>query len=183
MKMNINPDLGDLEEMLAHVQTQIEQEIDQEQDLRMPSLTNVQESPRMVKRSSSFNRSESALEYRRPAPRPPLHRMASEVDSGSQSLTDYRCHNGHDYQNGHYRNSNGSQTSLNQNGGFNGLERKSEMGSQSSFQSLRADRHSTSLQDQRRGSTASLNGRGKTATLPRGYGSSKERSWDEYWAQ
>lgn len=191
--------------MLAHVQTQIEQEIDLEHDNKMPSLTNVQESPRMVKRSSSFNRSESTMEFRRAAPRPPLHRMNSEVNSGPQSLNDYRYQNGRNgdynhngdidyrHRNGDIRQQNGdrsSQDSQNLNGNFKGsqgsLEKKSigEMGSQSSFQSLRMERHSVlSLQEQKRGSTSSLNGRSKTATLPRGYGSSKEKNWEEYWAQ
>ncbi|XP_026743355.1 protein enabled [Trichoplusia ni] len=38
-----------------------------------------------------------------------------------------------------------------------------------------------SLQE-KRGSYASLNGRSKTATLPRGYGSTREKNWEEYWA-
>lgn len=161
-KLTIDPDLGDLEEMLAHVQTQLEHEIDLEKDSKMPSYTNVQESPKMVKRTSSFSRCDT-IEYRRPAPRPPLNRMSSENNSGSQSL------NG-DYLNGKMR---GSQNSL-----------KEDMGSQTSFQSFRSEpvRQSVLSVQDKRGSSASLNGRSKTATLPRGYGSSKEKNWEEYWA-
>ncbi|CAK1549350.1 unnamed protein product [Leptosia nina] len=161
VKMNVNPDLGDLEEMLAHVQTQIEQEIDMEKENKMPSLTSVQESPKM-KRNGSFNQTE-ALEYRRP-PRPNGHRYN---DSGPQSL-EYR--NG-DYQANGFK---GSQSSL----------KSADEGSQVSFQSFRSEpvqRHSVlSLPDKR--DSASLNGRSKTATLPRGYGSSKEKNWEEYWS-
>lgn len=167
-KFIVDPDLGDLEEMLANVQSQLENEID---EAKMPSITNIRESPRMVKRTSSFNKCNTLEFTRRPAPRPPLNRIYSEVNSGSQSL---------EYRNGDYRDLsqvNGklrsSQSSL-----------KDEMGSQSSFQSFRsepAQRLSIlSLPDSR--SSKSLNGRGKTATLPRGYGASK-KEWEEYWAQ
>ncbi|KAI8433588.1 hypothetical protein MSG28_015609 [Choristoneura fumiferana] len=172
--MNIDPDLGDLEEMLAHVQTQLENEIDMEKESKMTSLINVQESPKMVKRTSSFNRGDrDSFEYRRPAPRPPLARVNSEVNSGSQSLNgEYGVIDSYNHQNGTLK---GSQTSL----------RSDEMGSQSSFQSFRSEpmqRHSVLSLPDKRGSSSSLNGRGKTATLPRGYGSSKEKNWEEYWA-
>ncbi|CAH4037418.1 protein enabled isoform X1 [Pieris brassicae] len=157
-KINVNPDLGDLEEMLAHVQTQIEQEIDMEKENKMPSIISVQESPKM-KRNASFNRSES-LEYRRP-PRP--SRLNGD---GPKSL---------EYRNGDYGTTNGvkgSQSSL-----------KSNDDSQVSFQSFRSEpvqRHSVlSLQDKR---DTSMNGWSKTATLPRGYGSTKEKNWEEYWS-
>ncbi|XP_061728283.1 protein enabled-like isoform X1 [Cydia pomonella] len=170
VKMNIDPDLGDLEEMLAHVQTQLENEIDLEMESKMTSLINVQESPKMVKRTSSFSRGES-FEYRRPAPRPPLARVNSEINSGSKSLNgEYGALEKYHNQNGR-----GSQTSL----------KSDEMGSQISFQSFRSEpvqRHSVLSLPDKRGSCASLNGRGKTATLPRGYGSSKEKNWEEYWA-
>ncbi|XP_075987967.1 ENAH actin regulator enabled isoform X2 [Anticarsia gemmatalis] len=184
VKMNIDPDLGDLEEMLAHVQNQLEHEIDleKERENKMPSIMNVQESPKMAKRTSSFNRSDS-FDFRRPAPRPPPPR----TDSGSLSLNgtygEYR--NGNDgYKseeycqpetNGKFK---GSQTSL-----------KSDEGSQTSFQSFRSEpmqRQSMLSLQEKRGSYASLNGRSRTATLPRGYGSTrektKEKNWEEYWA-
>ncbi|XP_038217025.1 protein enabled [Zerene cesonia] len=161
-KLNINPDLGDLEEMLAHVQTQIEQEIDLEKESKMPSLTSVQESPKM-KRASSFN--QDNMEYRRP-PRP-----VNRVNSEANQTVEYR--NG-DYGTVGTNGFKGSQSSL----------RSNDEGSQVSFQSFRSEpvqRHSVlSLPDKR--DTASLNGRCKTATLPRGYGSSKEKNWEEYWS-
>lgn len=169
-KLNIDPDLGDLEEMLASVQSQLEHEIDLEKDSKMPSLTSVHESPKMAKRTSSFNRGDT-FELRRSAPRPPLNRIASEVNSGSQSL------NG--YSNGEYgvidNSLRDSQTSL----------KGEEMGSQTSLKSFRSEtqqRHSVLSLPDRRASNASWNGRGRTATLPRGYGSTKEKNWEEYWA-
>ncbi|CAH2228956.1 jg27939 [Pararge aegeria aegeria] len=166
MKMNINPDLGDLEEMLAHVQTQIEQEIDLEKESKMPSLTSVQESPKM-KRSSSMK---TDFEYRKPLPRPQLNRIQS--DNGTK-IEDYR----HEY----------GQTNLIQNGlrgSQSSLKSNEDAGSHISFQSFRSEpvRHSVmSLPDKRDCST--LNGRGKTATLPRGYGSTREKNWEDYWAK
>lgn len=182
-KMTIDPDLGDLEEMLAHVQTQLEHEIDLEKESKMPSLTNIQESPKMVKRTSSFSRTDT-YDYhnRRPAPRPPPVRS----DSGSRSLNgfgEYRNGNGEEYKEEQQYSQpditgskfKGSQTSL-----------KSDEGSQSSFQSFRSEpisRLSVMSLQEKRGSYASLNGRhSKTATLPRGYGSTKEKNWEEYWA-
>ena len=165
MKMNLNPDLGDLEEMLAHVQTQIEHEIDLEKESKMPSLTNVQESPKM-KRSSSVSKTDS-LEYRRPLPRPQLNR----INSDNIGLD-------------HYRNEYG-QTNLIQNGlrGSQTSLKSDDAVSQISFQSFRSEpvqRHSVmSLPDKR--DTASLNGKSKTATLPRGYGSTREKNWEDYW--
>ncbi|XP_021209113.1 protein enabled isoform X2 [Bombyx mori] len=164
-KMNINPDLGDLEEMLAHVQTQLEQEIDLEQKSKMPSITSVQESPKSVKRSTSFNRSDCEL---RRAPKPPIH---------SNSITNHHgpCDGSEEYSQPITNNLRGSQTSL----------KYDEMGSRISFQSFRSEpvqRHSVLSLPDKRGSTSSLNGRAKTATLPRGYGSTKESNWDEYWA-
>lgn len=167
MKMNLNPDLGDLEEMLAHVQTQIEHEIDLEKESKMPSLMSVQESPKM-KRSSSVNKADS-FEYRRPLPRPQLNR----INSDNANLE-------------HYRNEYG-QTNLTQNGlrGSQTSLKSDDAASQISFQSFRSEpvqRHSVmSLPDKR--DTASLNGKSKTATLPRGYGSTREKSWEEYWSQ
>lgn len=175
-KLITDPDLGDLEEMLAHVQTQLEHEIDLEKDSKKPSsFTSVQESPKMVRRTSSFSRGET-FEYRRAAPRPPLARIYSEVNSGSQSL------NG-DYRNGEYGQTNvdhntslrGSQTSL----------QSDEMGSQASLKSFRSEtvqRHSVLSLPDKRASNATWNGRSRTATLPRGYGSTKEKNWEEYWA-
>lgn len=162
MKMNLNPDLGDLEEMLAHVQTQIEHEIDLEKESKMPSITSVQESPKM-KRSASMNKTDS-FEYRRP-PRPQLNRINSENnvindrnEYGQTNLT----------QNG----LRGSQTSL----------KSDDTVSLQSFRSEPVQRHSVmSLPDKR--DCASLNGRSRTATLPRGYGSTKEKNWEEYWAK
>lgn len=144
----------------------------------MPSLVNVQESPKMVKRTSSFNRSDS-FDYRRAAPRPP----PSRSDSGSHSLNgtygeyrngseEHRDEYSQPETNGKFK---GSQTSL-----------KSDEGSQGSFQSFRSEpvqRHSLMSLQEKRGSYASLNGRSKTATLPRGYGSTREKNWEEYWAQ
>ncbi|XP_059047910.1 protein enabled-like [Achroia grisella] len=181
MKINIDPDLGDLEEMLANVQSQLENEIVLEKESKMPSLTNVQESPKMVKRNSSFNRGEK-MEQRRPLPRPPLGRTYSEVNSGSHSL------NG-EYRNGHYRNGESEYCEPNVDygtlrGSQNNLK-ADEMGSQSSLRSFRSEpmqRHSVLSLPDNRGSSASLNGRGKTATLPRGYGSNREKKWEEYWA-
>lgn len=164
VKMNVNPDLGDLEEMLAHVQTQIEHEIDLEKESKMPSLTSVQESPKM-KRSSSLK---TDFEYRKPIPRPPLTRIQS--DKGSR-IEDYR----NDYGQNQLQNGlKGSQSSL----------KSEDAGSQLSFQSFRSEpvRHSVmSLPDKR--DCNSLNGRAKTATLPRGYGSTREKNWEDYWAQ
>lgn len=170
-KLIVDPDLGDLEEMLASVQSQLEHEIDLEKDSKLSSLTSVHESPKMAKRTSSFSRGDT-LEFRRTLPRPPLNRMASE-NSGSQSLNGV-------YTNGEYgiieHSLRDSQASL----------KSEEMGSQTSLKSFRSDtqqRHSVlSLQD-KRASNASWNGRSRTATLPRGYGSSKEKNWEEYWAQ
>ncbi|XP_026743415.1 uncharacterized protein LOC113505099 [Trichoplusia ni] len=178
MKLTIDPDLGDLEEMLANVQNQLEHEIVLEKESKMPSLVNVQESPKMVKRTSSFNRSDS-FDYRRAAPRPP----PSRSDSGSHSLNgtygeyrngseEHRDEYSQPETNGKFK---GSQTSL-----------KSDEGSQGSFQSFRSEpvqRHSLMSLQEKRGSYASLNGRSKTATLPRGYGSTREKNWEEYWAQ
>ncbi|CAH1642417.1 unnamed protein product [Spodoptera littoralis] len=176
MKMNIDPDLGDLEEMLAHVQNQLEHEIDMEKEAKMPSLVNIQESPKMVKRTSSFNRTDS-FDYRKTAPRPPPAR----TDSGSRSLNG----NYGDYRNGNESEEQYSQPQI--NGKFKGSQTslKSDEGSQVSFQSFRSEpvsRHSVMSLQEKRGSFASLNGRSKTATLPRGYGSTKEKNWEEYWA-
>ncbi|KAL0860108.1 hypothetical protein ABMA27_010418 [Loxostege sticticalis] len=169
-KLNVDPDLGDLEEMLASVQSQLEHEIDLEKDSKMASLTSVHESPKMAKRTSSFNRGDT-LEFRR-APRPPFNRMQSDVNSGSQSLTG-------DFRNGEYgvieQSLRGSQSSL----------KSDEMGSQTSLKSFRSETQQRlsvlSLPD-KRGSNGSWNGRSRTATLPRGYGSTKEKNWEEYWA-
>ncbi|XP_061381049.1 protein enabled isoform X1 [Danaus plexippus] len=162
VKMNINPDLGDLEEMLAHVQTQIEREIDLEIEAKMPSVVNVQESPKM-RRSSSVNKGDG-LEYRR-APRPHLGRMNSDITASEHEYGQTNTQNG----------LRGSQTSLKSN---------DDTISQVSFQSFRSEpiqRHSVmSLPDKRESNT--LNGRGKTATLPRGYGSNRDKNWEEYWA-
>ncbi|VVD00518.1 unnamed protein product, partial [Leptidea sinapis] len=153
IKMNVNPDLGDLEEMLAHVQTQIEQEIDLELESKMPSLTNVQESPKM-QRTQSFKK--DSFEYRRPQ----LSRGNSELGYRPDRIG---------IQNGHANSPS--------------LKSFEELGSQVSLQSFRSEpvqRHSVlSLPDKR--DAASMNGRSKTATLPRGYGSSKEKNWEEYW--
>ncbi|KAJ8706137.1 hypothetical protein PYW07_010914 [Mythimna separata] len=181
-KMTIDPDLGDLEQMLAHVQTQLEHEIDLEKESKMSSMTNIQESPKMMMRTSSFSRTDT-YDYRRPAPRPPPAR----TDSGSRSLNghsrEYRNGNSEDYPEEQTYSQpdingskfKGSQTSL-----------KSDEGSQSSFQSFRSEpisRMSVMSLQEKRGSYASLNGRhSKTATLPRGYGSTKEKNWEEYWA-
>ncbi|XP_060808006.1 protein enabled isoform X2 [Amyelois transitella] len=170
-KFVLDPDLGDLEEMLAHVQTQLEHEIDQEQEAKMPSYANVQESPKMVKRTSSFSRNDAEL--RRPLPRPPLVRMSSE--SGSRSLNgDAR----ETYDEYNYCAPNSEYNRVN-------LRNGDDMGSLSSLKSFRSEpgqRHSVLSMPDKRGSSASLNGRGRTATLPRGYGSSKEKNWEEYWA-
>ncbi|CAH2098908.1 unnamed protein product [Euphydryas editha] len=163
MKMNLNPDLGDLEEMLAHVQTQIEHEIDLEKESKMPSLTSVRESPKM-KRSSSMNKTDN-LEYRRPPPRPQLNRINSD-----NNVIDDRNEYG--------------QTNLMQNGlrGSQSSLKSDDTISLQSFRSEPVQRHSVmSLPDKR--DCASLNGRSKTATLPRGYGSTREKNWEEYWAQ
>lgn len=177
-KLVIDPDLGDLEEMLAHVQTQLEHEIDLEKESKMPSFSNVQESPKPVKRSSSFNREN--LDYRRPLPRPPLNRLRSEIDSGSHSLNgEYLQRNGDKYSeyqipNNEFNKLRGSQNSL-----------MEDIGSQTSLKSFKSEpgqRLSVlSLPDKR--SAYASSGRGRTATLPRGYGSSKEKNWEEYWAQ
>ncbi|XP_053620952.1 protein enabled isoform X2 [Plodia interpunctella] len=168
-KYVVDPDLGDLEEMLAHVQTQLEHEIDQEQEAKMPSYTNVQESPKMVKRTSSFSRGE-ILELRRPLPRPPLTRINSDwsrpVNGENNSECEYWVPDS-DYNRSHMRHCD-------------------DMGSQTSLKSFRSEGHGQrssvlSLPD-KRGSSASLNGRTRTATLPRGYGSSKEKNWEEYWS-
>ncbi|XP_047540997.1 protein enabled [Vanessa atalanta] len=165
MKMNLNPDLGDLEEMLAHVQTQIEHEIVLEKESKMPSLTSVQESPKM-KRSSSVTKADS-FEYRRPLPRPNLNRINS--DNGMVISDDKRNEYG--------------QTNVNQNG-LRGSQTSLKSDDTISLQSFRSEpvqRHSVmSLPDKR--DSASLNGRGKTATLPRGYGSTREKNWEDYWA-
>ncbi|KAM3968496.1 LOW QUALITY PROTEIN: ENAH actin regulator enabled [Aphomia sociella] len=176
MKLNIDPDLGDLEEMLANVQNQLEHEIVLEKESKMPSLTNVQESPKMVKRTSSFNRGET-VEHRRPLSRPPLSRIHSEVNSGSHSLNGEYMNGESEYSqpNVDYTRARGSQNNL----------KFEEMGSQSSLRSFRSEpgqRHSVLSLSDNRASSASLNGRGRTATLPRGYGSSREKNWEEYWA-
>ncbi|KAG6464734.1 hypothetical protein O3G_MSEX014695 [Manduca sexta] len=161
-KLNIDPDLGDLEEMLANVQTQLEQEIDMEKEARMPSITNVQESPRMVKRTSSFNRIDG---YRGKPPKPDY------ISSNSLHLEEDRNEYSQPNINGHLR---GSQSSL-----------KSDESLQGSFQSFRSEpvqRLSVMSLPDKRGSTASLNGRARTATLPRGYGSTREKNWEDYWA-
>lgn len=169
MKMNLDPDLGDLEEMLAHVQTQLEQEIDLEKESKMPSVINIQESPRAIKRSPPLNRAET-FDIRRQAPRPPLARVHSDLN-GDEKLG-YMELSRHDKLRG-------SQTSL----------RSDDAASQASFQSFRSEpaqgqRHSAfGLPQDKRVSSSSLNGKGRTATLPRGYGSSKEKAtWEEYWA-
>ncbi|KAJ2943190.1 hypothetical protein O0L34_g18901 [Tuta absoluta] len=161
-RLNVDPDIGDLEQMLANVQTQLEHEIDLERE-KMPSLTSVMESPKMIKRTSSFSKCDT-LEYRRPAPRPPLQRINSE-NSGSHSL------------NGEF--------GFHQNGGRI-RHADGELGSQSSFQSFRSEpgRHSVLSLPDKRASSNSLNGRhSRTATLPRGYGSTKDKNWEDYWAQ
>lgn len=169
MKMNIDPDLGDLEEMLAHVQTQLEYEIDLEKDKdKMPSLTSVQESPKMVKRNSSFNKADT-FAYR-PKNRPPLI-MNDEYASNGYEISEYQ----------QPIISRGSQTSL----------KSDEVGSQCSLQSFRSEpcaRLSMASLPEKRGSNASLNSRSRTATLPRGYGSTKKqeepkKAWEDYWSQ
>lgn len=171
-KMNIDPDLGDLEEMLAHVQTQLEQEIDLEKESKMPSLINVQESPKMPKRNSSFNRSDS-YDYRRPAPRPPLLRN-NEV-TGNYI-------NGDNLDNGDY-----GQPNINRNGALRGSQsslKSEEMGSQGSFQSFRSEpiqRHSVMSLPDKRGSTTSLNGKERNSTLPKRCASTTEKNWEDYW--
>lgn len=197
-RFNLDPDLGDLEQMLANVQNQIEQEIDQENELKMTSLINIKESPPQIKRSASFTKDQN---YRKQAPKPPiarvnsevhnyqyrhkerdLRRIHSEVNSGSYSLNgDYSVPSEQTESTSIY--GYGSQSNLS--------EKRSagDMGSQSSFQSFRSEpfqRISGLNLHDNRGSIASLNGRSKnskTATLPRGYGSSKEKNWEEYWAQ
>lgn len=175
--MNLDPDLGDLEEMLAHVQTQLEYEIDLEKDSKMPSFTNVQESPKMLKKTSSFGKADT-LSFRRNG-RPPLSR-ANEFDSGSQSLNGYDMNGDQsEYQlpilNG---NGKGSQTSLQSDEAYHVSLKsfRSEPSQRLSLASLPGN-------VEKKGSTASLNGRSRTATLPRGYGSTKERNWENYWAQ
>lgn len=174
MKMiNISPDLGDLEEMLANVQTQIEHEIDLEKESKMPSLTNVQESPKM-KRTSSFNYVDT--EYRRGyPPKPPVMRYNSEYTNGTNYAND-------DYHTVEY-----CQPTVNSlHRGSQSSIKSDETASQASFQSFRSEpgqRHSVLSMGDKRGSTTSLNGRNKNATLPRGHGSSKEKNWEEYWSQ
>lgn len=161
----MNPDLGDLEEMLANVQTQIEREIDDNQEVRVASLTNVHESPKMIKRTASFNRMEERIDYRRTPTKVPLLRVNSEINSGSQSL------------NGHFEH-------FQRNDSPRSLDYNEETGSQSSFRSEPSARLSTlSLQERTAKNNLGMKSRGKTATLPRGYGSTKEKNWEEYWAQ
>ncbi|KAI5639596.1 WH1 domain-containing protein [Phthorimaea operculella] len=160
-RLNVDPDLGDLEQMLANVQTQLEHEIDLEKE-KMPSLTSVMESPKMIKRTSSFSKCDT-LEYRQAAPRPPLQRIHSE-NSGSHSLNGDQ---GFHQPAGRMRHADG------------------ELGSQTSFHSFRSEpgRHSVLSLPDKRGSSNSLNGRhSRTATLPRGYGSTKDKDWEDYWA-
>ncbi|CAB3232660.1 unnamed protein product [Arctia plantaginis] len=180
MKLNVDPDLGDLEEMLANVQNQLEHEIDleKEKESKMTSLINVQESPKMVKRASSFNKSQS-FDHRRNPPKLPPTRSDSYNTSPGDNYSEYR--NGSDG----YKSEEYSQPET--NGKFKGSQTslKSDEGSQVSFQSFRSEpsRHSVlSLREEKRGSYASLNGRSRTATLPRGYGSTKEKNWEEYWS-
>lgn len=158
-KLNVDPDLGDLEEMLAHVQTQIEYEIELEKDQnKMPSITNIEESPK-PKRTSSFNKADT-FTYRR-TQRPPL-----VMNEETTSLNNYN-----EYQ----------QPSV----VLNGLRGSSSslMSDEVSLRSFRSEPNQrlsvTSLPD-KRGSSGSLNGRSRTATLPRGR--SKEK-WEDYWAQ
>lgn len=176
MKMNLDPDLGDLEEMLAHVQTQLEYEIDLEKDKdKMPSLTSVQESPKMVKRNSSFNKADT-FSYR-PKTRPPLI-MNDESHYASNGYNDSKS----EYQQPMINSHRGSQSSI----------KSDEVGSQCSLQSFRSEptqRLSMASLPEKRGSNLSLNTRLRTATLPRGYGSSKKekeepkKNWEDYWAQ
>ncbi|GBP06363.1 hypothetical protein EVAR_4522_1 [Eumeta japonica] len=172
-KMNLDPDLGDLEEMLAHVQNEIQREMEDQQDSKFASLTNVQESPKMVKRASSFNRHDERLV--RAAPKPPLSRASSQLDSGSRSL------------NGDFKGSQNSLRSMHDLGSHSSLNRNgtsSENDAGPRFQSFRCEnqRHSVlSLPD--KGSVNAVNCRSKTATLPRGYGSSREKNWEDYWVQ
>lgn len=162
-KMNIDPDLGDLEEMLAHVQTQLEYEIDLEKDKeKMPSLTSVQESPKLGK-NNSFSKADT-FAYR-PKIRPPLIN------------DDYNMYES-EYQQPIINR--GSATSL----------KSDEVGSQCSMQSFRSEpsRFSVVSLPDKKGSNFSLNGMSRTATLPRGFGSSKKREepkkvWEDYWAQ
>ncbi|CAG5059930.1 unnamed protein product [Parnassius apollo] len=170
--MNLDPDLGDLEEMLAHVQTQLEHEIDLEKESKMPSVVNVQESPK-PKRTPSFNKADS-YEIRRQAPRPPLMRVNSDINSGSKSLNG-ETRSQYSVDLNHNEKLRGSQTSL----------KSDDAVSQISFQSFRSEpvqRLSMLSLPDKRGSSASLNGKGRTATLPRGYGSTKDKSWEDYWA-
>lgn len=138
-KLNIDPDLGDLEEMLSHVQIQLEREIDAN-ETQSVSLTNIRESPRLVRRTASFNRKEN-LDYSRSAQRPNLLRANSELPKGHQD--------------------------------FEGSDR----GSLRSFQSDSSRHSSLSYQEPKHAPHKS-----RTMTLPRGYGSTKEKNWEEYWA-
>lgn len=159
--MNLDPDLGDLEEMLAHVQTQLEYEIDLEKDKdKMPTLTSVQESPKLGKRNS-FNKADT-FAYR-PKTRPHIITNDNGYDSEYQQPVINR----------------GSATSL----------MSDEAGSQCSLQSFRSEpsRFSVASLPEKKGSN-SFNGRSRTATLPRGFGSSKKqeepkKAWEDYWAQ
>ncbi|XP_013178400.1 PREDICTED: protein enabled [Papilio xuthus] len=158
VKMNLDPDLGDLEEMLAHVQNQLEHEIDLEKESKIPSVINVQESPKPMKKNTMKS---DTFVYRRQAPRPPLTRMNSENKSPGEERK-------------HYESLRGSQSSL----------KSDDAVSQISFQSFRSEpvqRLSLFNMSDKRVSSSSLNGKGKTSTLPRGYGSTKDK-WEDYWA-
>ncbi|KPJ02020.1 hypothetical protein RR46_01441 [Papilio xuthus] len=158
VKMNLDPDLGDLEEMLAHVQNQLEHEIDLEKESKIPSVINVQESPKPMKKNTMKS---DTFVYRRQAPRPPLTRMNSENKSPREERK-------------HYESLRGSQSSL----------KSDDAVSQISFQSFRSEpvqRLSLFNMSDKRVSSSSLNGKGKTSTLPRGYGSTKDK-WEDYWA-
>lgn len=160
--MNLDPDLGDLEEMLAHVQNQLEHEIDLEKESKIPSVVNVQESPKPIKKNTMKS---DTFVYRRQAPRPPLTRMNSDIN-GNESPSEERKH---------YENLRGSQSSL----------KSDDAVSQISFQSFRSEpvqRLSLFNMSDKRVSSSSLNGKGRTATLPRGYGSTKDKNWEDYWA-
>ncbi|XP_013145404.1 PREDICTED: protein enabled [Papilio polytes] len=162
VKMNLDPDLGDLEEMLAHVQNQLEHEIDLEKESKIPSVVNVQESPKPIKKNTMKS---DTFVYRRQAPRPPLTRMNSDIN-GNESPSEERKH---------YENLRGSQSSL----------KSDDAVSQISFQSFRSEpvqRLSLFNMSDKRVSSSSLNGKGRTATLPRGYGSTKDKNWEDYWA-
>ncbi|KPJ17725.1 hypothetical protein RR48_07209 [Papilio machaon] len=161
IKMNLDPDLGDLEEMLAHVQNQLEHEIDLEKESKISSVVNVQESPKPMKKNPM--KSDTFI-YRRQAPRPPLTRMNSEINSNESPGEERK----------HYESLRGSQSSL----------KSDDAVSQISFQSFRSEpvqRLSLFNMSDKRVSSSSLNGKGRTATLPRGYGSTKDK-WEDYWA-